>query len=175
MHVYQRIKPIHTRSKFASRHSRNVLKFLAVFSISFTTSGKLWLTWPKSSHWNHSIWLLSHWVLSGFRFTCIHLIQMQSRESCSTVCLIVDNCNHPAFHFEMRHCMVEWSAAASVSSVGTCSFWEQPQTHLLVFAMNLSGQEDTACESKAWIATYVSTLYIYNIHKPFNIHNTIPI
>ena len=47
MLTYQRIKGIHTHSKFTSRHSRNVLKFLAVFSISFTTSGKLWLTWPK--------------------------------------------------------------------------------------------------------------------------------
>ena len=108
----------------------------------------------QSSHWNHSIWLLSHWVLSGFRFTCIHLIELKCRESRSTICLIVNNCKNPAFHFEMGHCMVEWSAAASVSSVGACSSWEQPQAHLLVFAMNLSGEEDTACASEAWYAIY---------------------
>ena len=119
----------------------------------------------QSSHWNHSIWLLSHCFLSGFRFTCIHLIELKCRESCSTICLMVNNCKNPAFHFEMGHCMVEWSAAASVSSVGACSFWEQPQAHLLVFAMNLSDEEDTACASEAWYAIYI---YIYAYIISFN-------
>ena len=118
----------------------------------------------QSSHWNHSIWLLSHWVLSGFRFTCIHLIELKCRASCSTICLMVNNCKNPAFHFEMGHCMVEWSAAASVSSVGACSFWEQPQAHLLVFAMNLSDEEDTACASEAWYAIYIYIFMRISFH-----------
>ena len=61
----------HIPNLLAGGHSRYVLKFLAVFSISFTTSGKLWLTWPK--------------------FTLKSL--MQSREPCCTVCWIVGNCN----------------------------------------------------------------------------------
>ena len=165
---------IHIPNLLAGRHARTVLKFLAVFSISFTISGKLWVTWPK-------------FTLKSFHLIAVPLgpiwlpVYLHSSDwvEMSWIMfhdLFENNCKNPAFHFEMGHCMVEWSAAASVSSVGACSFWEQPQAHLLVFAMNLSDEEDIACASEAWYAIYAYiisfNMCIYK-HKQLNIHNTI--